>query len=122
MVEVAQHRLFDTPADMLSATLRLALTPNAMPCDAGGATQQQQSGLGTARRLAVAQRRQQAALMRDVLCHAPDVILVADIATAEVGMAADSSFVVLCAGIPLWVGAQACTAMIVASNSTWHSC
>jgi stage III sporulation protein SpoIIIAA len=52
---------------------------------AGGATQQQQqAGLGTACRLSVVDRRQQAALMRDVLCHAPDVVLVADIATAEV--------------------------------------
>jgi stage III sporulation protein SpoIIIAA len=56
-------------------------------CVADGSTQQQQQqqrGLGTARRVAVAERRQQAALMRAVLCHAPDVIIVADIATAEV--------------------------------------
>jgi stage III sporulation protein SpoIIIAA len=95
---------------MLLATLRLALTPDAMLHFAGGASQQQQQqpGLGTARRLSVAHRRQQAALMRDVLCHAPDVILVADIATAEVGMAADPSFVVLCAGMHCgWVHKRA---------------
>jgi hypothetical protein len=55
---------------------------------AGCATQQQQPGLGTARRLAVANRRHQSALMRDVLAHAPDVILVVQIDTEEVGMVA----------------------------------
>ena len=47
---------------------------------------QQQAGLGAARRLAVADHGQQARLMAEALVHGPDVILVADIATPEVGV------------------------------------
>ncbi|KAF6261811.1 hypothetical protein COO60DRAFT_724140 [Scenedesmus sp. NREL 46B-D3] len=49
----------------------------------GGAAQQQQPGLGAARRLALAGRSQQAGMMREVVAHAPDVILVHDIATEQ---------------------------------------
>lgn len=51
---------------------------------AGSGMQQQQAGLGAARRLAVADHGQQAWLMGETLVHGPDVMLVADIATPEV--------------------------------------
>jgi stage III sporulation protein SpoIIIAA len=54
-------------------------------CTAGGV--QKHSGVGLARRLVVPQRGQQAVLMQEALQHMPDVIIVHDIATAEVGTA-----------------------------------
>jgi hypothetical protein len=62
----------------------------------------------------VADRRQQAALMRDMLCHAPDVIIVADIATAEVRLRLVALQV---SAVPFaCMRTQACTALAVASG------